>query len=552
MGSPGNCRVSSGSTIIRYTKMQTEKKHSWHLPRIDEKEGPPPTEKNLKALQEHFRVVEMTKESFKKQTRHHILSQQKEITQLKEQQKELKLTKLHNRSKKDIQKYKENAKKLSKLTEAQDNYNRDIEEQKILISDLDIKIKEKEEEIVKRRKEMPQLKSLGRSRIAQLENELQHVNQKFNMMNIENARRRESINYLLIKKTEFQNIMEKIEQKVNHYKESVEKIQEQIKSAHEEKTVIQRKSLAFKDKAAKEIKKYDKKIESLTKYVDDLRKQKQFLDAKLLDRSAMAREENRKKRERRQEEMKKLNQEIIDEHNAICEELGSLLGQQDVDLFKMAKQYALQEMKNYSLFTYVNELYKEERDISMKMKELEDEISTLESQKKNTLNEQLISIKQLEEKLHKTSEAAENYKNNNCEKTRDLQLITSATEDLVKNLDCDVSSMKKLFECEELTYQDKLEYFEFLEMKIRDLIHVPNVCTLLDRTEGSVSSISIPCIMGVSEISCSVDVKKLSLPSMPKKIKASDDSACLPGLASPLLHPRLSNCFHILLTPTEG
>ncbi|XP_069801524.1 coiled-coil domain-containing protein 63-like [Dendropsophus ebraccatus] len=504
--------------------MRPEKKLDWHLPNIDKNEGPPPTEKDLKTLQEQLRVTEMTKRSFKEQTEQYILSQQKEISQLREQQKDLKLTLLFSRSRKNILKDQENVKKLSELTEAQDKYKHLIEEQRNLISDLDIKIKDKEKELVKQKKEASKPKNIGRTQIAQLENQLQHITQKYNMMNIENAKLRENIDYLRCKKTAFQHSMEELQQKVTHQKAAIEKIQEQIMSAHKEKAEIQTKSLAFKNIADREIKKYDTKIDELTRYVDGLKNQKQFMEAKWLDRSAMAREQSRKRREKILEEKRKLNQEIIDEHNSLCEELGNLLGQQNVDLSEMAKQYTFNEMRNYSLFTYVNELHSEEVAIKQEIKAIEDELLKLESQNRNTLNEQQISIKQLQENLHETSEAAEKYKNKHLEMTRDLQTITSAIEDLVKNLDCDLSSMKKMFGCDMLTFQDKLQYFKILEMKMDDLIQVLNFCALRDRIEGSFSSTSIPSILEASEISCSVGAKKVSLPAMPKTIKATGKS----------------------------
>lgn len=64
----------------------------------------------------------------------------KEINLLKEKQKEMNLKIFLNRSKKHTRKDQENAKKLCELTEAQNKYDRLIEEEKNLISDLDIKV----------------------------------------------------------------------------------------------------------------------------------------------------------------------------------------------------------------------------------------------------------------------------------------------------------------------------------------------------------------------------------------------------------------------------
>lgn len=75
--------------------------------------------------------------------------------------------------------------------------------------------------------------------------------------------------------------------------------------------------------------------------------------------------------EKRLEKIKNDNQEIIDNYNTICEELGKLFGQQDVDLDRMANQYSFDEMKNDSLFTYVIELYSQEEEIIREIKAIE-------------------------------------------------------------------------------------------------------------------------------------------------------------------------------------
>ncbi|XP_075706958.1 coiled-coil domain-containing protein 63-like [Rhinoderma darwinii] len=504
--------------------MPTERKLDWHLPSIGTNEDPAPTKKDLKKLQQQCKVAEEMKMSSRKQSEHLILSQQKEITLLKEQQKELNLTIFFNGSQKNILNDKKNAKKLSELTEAQEKYNHLIQEQKNLIRDLEIKIKEKEEEIIKQKRAMCKTKTLGRSKIAQLENQLHHVTQKYNMMKTENDKQKERINHLHFKKTTYLKLFDKMQRKMNRQMASIEKIQEQVMSAHEEKNEIQAETLSLKDRADKEIKKYDTKIEELSRYVDHLNKQKQFMEAKLFDRSAKARKLRQKRQEKRLEKFKKYNQDIIDNYNTICEELGNLFGQQNVDLAKMAKQYMFNDIKNDSLFTYVNELNNEVEMVKQEIKAIEDEILHLESRNKNMLNEQLLSRKQLEEKLQKTSEAADKYKNKYWKMTKDLQQITSATEDLVKNLDCDLSAMKKMLGYEGLTSQDKLKYFKILEMKMDDLLQILNFCGFQDTAKSSLLSTSIDSLLDASDATCSVAHKKISLPSMPKMIKATDDS----------------------------
>ncbi|XP_075119177.1 coiled-coil domain-containing protein 63-like [Leptodactylus fuscus] len=498
--------------------MQAEEKSKWHLPSIVKKEYTAPTEQDLKKLQEQCRVSETMKASFRKVTEQRIHSQQKKINRLREQKKELKLTILLNRSQQNAQKDQKNAKKLCELTEAVEHYNHLIEVQNDLIRDLDIKIKEKEEEVLKQKREMTETKT-KQSKINHLENDLQHVNQKYNVMKIENAKLKEGIECLRLKKKKLQNLVDKKQERVKHLKIFIETIQEEIMSAHKEKLEIQKDILAFKDMGEKMLKKYELKIQNLSRYVDHVDKQKKFLETKLFDRSAMVKEQLQKRQEKHLKKIRKCNQDIIDNHKAICEGLGNLFGQKDVDLEKMAKQYLYDDMKNDSLRTYVNELNSEVEDIKQKIKATEDEIFNLESQNKKAFDEQLIAKKELEEKLQKTRETTEKYQNKYCEMLRELELITSATEDLVKTLGCDISSMEKMLGYGTLTCQEKLKYFEILEKEIDELLQILNICAIRDKVKSSISSTALDSLSDTSDMPYSSVRRKKVLPSMPKRVK---------------------------------
>lgn len=61
------------------------------------------------------------------------------------------------------------------------------------------------------------------------------LTQKYDAMNTGNAKLKESINHLRYKKTNFQSLIDKMQQKINSQKESIEKTKEKIMSAHEKK-----------------------------------------------------------------------------------------------------------------------------------------------------------------------------------------------------------------------------------------------------------------------------------------------------------------------------
>ncbi|KAM4047180.1 coiled-coil domain-containing protein 63-like isoform 2-T3 [Anomaloglossus baeobatrachus] len=504
--------------------MQIEKKLDWHLPSIGKNEDTDPTEMDLKKLEQQYKVAEIMRISFRKRTEHFLLNQLNEINLLQEQQKAMKLTKLCGGSPTIILKDQKHARKLFELAEAQDQYNRLVEEQKKLISDLDMKIKEKEEKIVQRKKATSNTKTSRQRHTTQLENELQHITQNYNMIKTENDKLKEIINHLHFEKTNYQKCINKMQQNMTHQKALTEKIHERITSMHNEKTDIQTETATLKEVAEKEIKKYDIKSEELYRYLDHLNKQQQFMETKLFARSAKERELQKMRQEKRLEEIKKTNQGIIDNYNSICEGLRHIFGEQDVDLDKMAKQYMFNDMKNYSLFTYVNKLNGEVEEIKQDIKSSEDEILNLESLNKNILDDQLISQQQLEEKLQKISETTDKYKNKYWQMRGELLLITSAAEDLVKNLGCDTSSIKTTLGFEKLTCQDKLQYFKILEMKMDNLIQILNYCALGNMVGESLSSTSISPALIASKVSCAVGHKKISLPSMPKTIRPTDDS----------------------------
>ncbi|XP_071989276.1 coiled-coil domain-containing protein 63-like isoform X2 [Engystomops pustulosus] len=465
--------------------------------------------------------------SFRKESEQNITSQQKKINVLREQQKELKLAILFSGSKRIQLEDQENAKKMYELTNALDKYNQLIEEKKSCISDLVMKIREKEDEIVNQKKAISNAKILRQSTIDHLENQILLVSQRFNVLNAENETLKTGIEHLRFNKKEFLKLIGKIQQKISHQKATMEKIQEQIMSLHEEKHVVQAESLSFQEITDKVMKKVDVKIEELSRYIDHLKKQQKFNEARSFDRYAITRELEQKKREKELERTKKYKKDVSDRYNRMCEDLGNFFGWQDVNLYMMADQYQLDDMKNFSLFTFINELNWEMETIRKEIKATEDEMSLLEICNKNSVSEQIRCKKELEENLEKTLKLADRYQSKEMELRRDHELITSALQNVVKNLNCDLSKMTGLLRVDGLT--SKLMYFKILKTKIKEIMQILQFCAVRDIVEGSISSTSIAIFENIdslfeeSDISYSKTPDRFIIPSMPKKIKFTDD-----------------------------
>ncbi|XP_032139209.1 coiled-coil domain-containing protein 63 [Sapajus apella] len=123
-----------------------------------------------------------------------------------------------------------------------------------------------------------------------------------------------------------------------------------------------------------------------------------------------------------------------------------------------------------------------------------DEIMLLRSQQKSSHDDNRSVLRQLEDKLKKTTEEADMYESKYREVSKTLELLKSSVERLFKKINCDATKIRvQLRETGEVTDINLPQYFAIIEKKTNDLLLSETYRRILE-VEGAETEVPPPFV----------------------------------------------------------
>ncbi|XP_054449986.1 coiled-coil domain-containing protein 63 [Pteronotus mesoamericanus] len=411
--------------------------------------------------------------------------QQKEIKTLQEEQDEITLLLSLIKSSKNLDLNEKNYMELRFLLQTKEDYEALIKSMKLLLAELDEKIIQMEKKITNQKQIFTKIQEANSPRKLQkqihvLETRLNLVTVQFDKMLTTNAKLRKEIEDLRYEKAAYDNVYQQLHRRLSLKKKTMNVAIEQSAQAYGQRLEAMARMAAMKERQQKDISQYNLEIRELERIYAHETKLKSFLLIKLNDR--MEFEEQAKKEEalKVKKSRKKSKGECFESYEVAHLRLLKLT--ENGDLNEFMKEFLAKEEKNFARFTYVTELNNDMEMMHKKIEKIQNEILFLQSQQKASQDENSSVLRQLEEKLKKTSEEADMYENSYKEVSKTLETLKSSVENLFKKINCDATKiLVQLGETGEITNTNLSQYLAIIEKKTNDLLLLESYKRILDK-----------------------------------------------------------------------
>uniref|UniRef100_F1LTP5 Coiled-coil domain-containing protein 63 n=1 Tax=Rattus norvegicus TaxID=10116 RepID=F1LTP5_RAT len=443
------------------------RKVSEPLPELSEKAKEQLAEAELRKLRQQFRKMVDSRKSSNFRNQRMIASQYKEIENLKAEQAETTLLLSLVKSPKNLDLNQKNFTELRFLLQTKGDYEALISSMKVLLGELDDKIVQMERKITNQRQIFLKTQEANNPRKLQkqihiLETRLNLVTVHFATMLTSNAQLRD-IEDLLFEKAAYDHVYQQLQRLQTQKKMNVAIEQ----SRPYEQRVEAMWMAARRTASRKDHSQYNLEIRELERY--DHEKLKSFLALRGRGGREREREERRRETVKIKKHGKKRKGESFESYEVAHLRLLKLA--ENGDLNQLTEDFLAKEEKNFARFTYVTELNNDMETMHKRTQRIQDDIINLRSQQQSSHEGTRNILKQMEEKLRKTTEDTDIYENRYREMSKTLEYLKNSVEKLFKKINCNATEiLGKLGETGKITDSNLQQYFAIIEKKTNDLL----------------------------------------------------------------------------------
>nr|XP_006970820.2 coiled-coil domain-containing protein 63 isoform X1 [Peromyscus maniculatus bairdii] len=444
------------------------------LPELSEKAKEQLAEAELRKLRQQFRKMVESRKSFNFRNQRMIANQYKEIENLKAEQAETTLLLSLMKSPKNLDLNQKNFMELRFLLQTKGDYEALITSMKVLLGELDDKIVQMERKISSQRQIFLKTQEANNPRKLQkqihiLETRLNLVTVHFDKMLTSNAQLRKDIEDLLFEKAAYDHVYQQLQRRLQTQKKTMNVAIEQSAQAYEQRVEAMARMAAMKDRQQKDISQYNLEIRELERLYAHETKLKSFLLVKLNDRTEFEEQAKKKGVAKSKKHGKKSKGESFESYEVAHLRLLKLA--ENGDLNQLTRDFLAKEEKNFARFTYVTELNNDMETMHKRTQKIQDDIINLRSQQQSSHEGTRSVLRQMEEKLRKTTEEADIYENKYKEMSKTLEYLKNSVEKLFKKINCDATEiLGKLGETGKITDINLQQYFAIIEKKTNDLL----------------------------------------------------------------------------------
>ncbi|KFQ58427.1 Coiled-coil domain-containing protein 63, partial [Pelecanus crispus] len=436
-------------------------------------------EAEIRRLQKQFQIAVEKKKSHDANVRQQIQAQEKEIESLRQEHEEVSLTLSQITSLRNTMLDDRNCMEVQRLLQTKYQYDSLIRDRKALLADLDKQILELEKKIVKQNKIAAKVKQANSSKrlqkqIETLEMHLNNVTVRFDTILTRNNKLREEIENLQIQKAILDKYYLKLHKKLNQQKRRMNAAIEQTTQAYEQRMEALARISAMNERHSKDTVQYYVELQERERVLDQESKLKTFTLTKFTDRSELEEQARKKKALKAAQRAKRRQGESFESQEVAYRQLLELAEDQDID--RLVYGFIEKEEKNLACFNYANELNSEMEKMQQKIKDLQNEITALMTEQEYTESSSLHVLQELEEKLMKTTEEANQYEDKCKESSKVLGQLKYGMEALFKEINCDATKiMKKLGENTQITDLNLMQFFGLVEKKTNELLLMESI-----------------------------------------------------------------------------
>ncbi|NXW66171.1 CCD63 protein, partial [Eurystomus gularis] len=408
-----------------------------------------------------------------------------------------------------------NCRDLPCLLQLKKEYNSVIRERRALLGDLDNQILELEKKAVKQNQRAVKAKQASSSKdlqkqIETLETCLRNVTVHFHTNMTRNKKLQEEIEDLQMQKEIFGNLYFKLHKELDQLGCQMNTVMEQAMQAYEERMEDLARISDMKERNSKDIVKYNIELQERQCVLDQEARLKSLMCTKFTNRSELEEEAVKKRALKAAQKAKRSQVESFESHQVAYERLLEMAEDRHID--RLLNDLMKMKKKNFACFRYVTELNSELGKIDQRVKDLQSEIMALMMDREHAESSSLHVLKELEEKLNKTTEEANWYEEQYKVGREVLDLQISGMEALCKEINCDTMKIvKQLAENEQNMDLNLKQLFGLIEKKINELLLMESVLRYTAADESDPAQTFVSPLLGGIEVLQEMDLAQLYL-----------------------------------------
>ncbi|NWW54312.1 CCD63 protein, partial [Pedionomus torquatus] len=403
----------------------------------------------------------------------------KEIESLTQEHKEMSLTLSKIMSRRNVMLDDRNCMDVQCLLQTKYQYDSLITDRRALLADLDNQILELEKKIVRENEIVGKVKQANNSKrlqkqIETLESRLNNATVHFDTILTRNNQLREEIKTLRICKATLDNFYLKLHKKLDQQWRRMNTAVEQSTQAYEQRMEALARISAMNERHSKDTAQYNVELMERERVLNQEAKLKAFTLTKFTDRSELEEKAKKKRDFKAAQRAKRSQGESFESREVAYKRLLELAEDGDID--RLLNDFTEKEEKNFACFSYSTELNSEMEKIQQKIKDLQDEITSLTMDQEGAESSSLHDLQKLEEKLSGATEEANWYEDRCKESSKVLGQLKSGMETLFKHINCDATEiMKQLGENGQITDLNLMQFFGLVEKKTNMLLLMESV-----------------------------------------------------------------------------
>ncbi|KAM6247167.1 coiled-coil domain-containing protein 63 [Porphyrio hochstetteri] len=435
-------------------------------------------EAEIRRMRKQFYIAAEKRKSYSANVRQQMQAQEKEIESLTQEHNEVTLELKNIMSLRNMRLHDKNYAELQGLLETKSQYDSLIRERKAMLADLEKQILKLEKKVVVQNQILTKAKQAKcikqtQKQIETLEMRLNNVTVHFDTILTRNYELREEIKSLRIQKDTLDNFFLKLQMKLDEQRRRMNTAVEQSTQAYEQRMDALARISAMKERHTEDTIQYNIKLQEYERALQES-KVKTFMLAKYKDRSDLE-EQAKKKRVLKAAQREKQNQWESPERRTVAyKRLMELAKDGDVD--QLVNDFIQKEGKNFACFSYINELNNKMEKMQQRIKDLQNEITAFEVDKKHVESSNLHVLRELEERLTDVTKEAKKYEDRCKLSNKVLGQLIANMETLFKGIGCDATEiMNQLGESEHITDTNLMQFFGILEKKTMELLLMESV-----------------------------------------------------------------------------
>ncbi|KAM6071128.1 coiled-coil domain-containing protein 63-like [Chlamydotis macqueenii] len=552
--------------------MESRGRPSWKqkLQEFSMKDEEKLAEAEIGRLQKQFRIAAEKRKSYGANVRRQMQAQEKEMESLTQEHKDVSLMLSQLGSLRNEMLDNENYMELQCLLQTRYQYDSLIRERKAKVAELDSQILELEEKIVRQHQRAGKGKQAKSStelqkRIESLEMSLNTVTVHFGTILTRNNKLREEIESLRIQKAVLDSFYVKLQKELDQQRRRMSTALEHYTQAYEQRYValqtlcgilsnggdedgykerliaasergftilVESWVLRVRTEALANIsalkKKHREETVELQKWehlLDQEMNLKDFTLTKLTDRSELEEEAKKEKALKAAQRGKQSQWESVESREVTYRHLLELA--EDGDFDRLVNDMIAKEAKNFASFVYVSELNDELDRMQQRIKDLQNEIAALVTERERAESSRLPILKELEAELLERTEEANWYEERCKQSSKVLGQLKSSMEALCKGMNYDTSKItEQLGGNGQITDLNLMQVLGLVEQETNNLLLLESELRYLSAQGSDAAQPFVSPLLGSTGLLRAMDRAQLCPPAPSLDSTSSAIDAC--------------------------